>query len=607
MTKLELLSPAKNLETGIAAINAGADAVYIGAENFGARSAAGNSIQDIEKLINYAHIFHAKVYLTVNTILYENEIPKVLSLINTLYNCGLDAVIIQDMGILELDLPPIKIFASTQTNNQTSEKVKFLENVGISRVILARELSVNQIKAIKNETNVDLEAFIHGALCVSYSGQCYLSEHLVNRSANRGECSQACRSSYDLIDANGKIILKNKHLLSLKDLNLAEKIEDLAKAGITSFKIEGRLKNISFVKNVTAFYRQILDNLIEKNAEKYERASVGKSTYSFVPDVNKVFNRGFTQYFNNERNAEMGSFDTPKSIGEFLGLVKSISKDNFVIETDKKINNNDGLIFFKNAELKGIKVNTFSNEKVFADNLEDLFIGAKIFRNHDQEFTKITENEESAIRKINIKLYVSETLDGVLLNIIDEQYITSIQTLVFEKQIANKPEKAIQNIKEKLSKCGNTPFNVLDVEIDLEKPYFIQISVLNELRRNAFENHINIRKHKHNLERKTIEKNNVKYPKSEIDFMENIANSKSAEFYKRHGIEEIKQAFEIEKPKNSVPILTAKYCLKYELGYCHKNENLKKIDFIEPLFIENNKRKLRLEFDCKNCVMKIMS
>ena len=256
MTKLELLSPAKNIETGIAAINAGADAVYIGAENFGARSAAGNLIQDIEKLINYAHIFHAKVYLTVNTILYENEITKVLYLINTLYNCGLDAVIIQDMGILELELPPIKIFASTQTNNQTAEKVNFLENVGISRVILARELSVNQIKAIKNETNVDLEAFIHGALCVSYSGQCYLSEHLVNRSANRGECSQACRSSYDLIDANGKIILKNKHLLSLKDLNLAEKIEDLADAGITSFKIEGRLKNISYVKNVTAFYRR---------------------------------------------------------------------------------------------------------------------------------------------------------------------------------------------------------------------------------------------------------------------------------------------------------------------------------------------------------------
>ncbi|MDD2279742.1 MAG: U32 family peptidase, partial [Bacteroidales bacterium] len=384
--KVELLSPVKNLEVGIAAINHGADAVYIGFKQFGARAAAGNSLVDIERLVKYAHLFNAKVYVTLNTILYDNELDEVQALINTLYLIGVDAIIIQDMGILEMDLPPIALHASTQAHNKSIEKIKFLEQVGISRVVLARELSIADIEQISAKSNIELEVFIHGALCVSYSGQCYLSHAITGRSANRGECAQPCRSTYDLVDEHGNIIAKNKHLISLKDLNQSQNIPALLEAGVTSLKIEGRLKDIDYVKNITAHYRKIIDSVLATD-KNYKNASSGKVSLSFMPDPERTFNRGYSTYFANNRGKGLASLNTQKSIGKKLGKVTSSAEGWFEIDGNEVISNNDGLCYFSNDEnLIGVKVNNVVGKRIQLNGKEAISIGTTIFRNYDHRF-----------------------------------------------------------------------------------------------------------------------------------------------------------------------------------------------------------------------------
>ncbi|MCL1867613.1 MAG: U32 family peptidase, partial [Paludibacter sp.] len=383
MQKIELLSPAKNLECALAAINCGADAVYIGAVAFGARAAAGNSIADIEKLTNYAHKFCAKVYLTLNTILTDNELRDAEKLSWQVYDAGVDALIIQDMGLLMCDLPPLPLHASTQTDNRTLEKVQFLQQNGFSRVVLARELSLRQIADIKKNTNIELEVFVGGALCVSYSGQCYISAAACGRSANCGQCAQYCRLSYDLVDGKGNKILKNKYLLSLKDLDLSQNLPDLIKSGVSSLKIEGRLKSVDYVKNTTAFYRKKLDEIFEKDSN-FCAASSGKTRLFFSPDLEKTFRRSATTYFINGRQNSMIQANTPKSTGEYLGKITFVSNNYFQIKTEKKLNNGDGLCFFtQNDELQGFRINKTENNKIFPQQMPDLSVGTQIFRNQD--------------------------------------------------------------------------------------------------------------------------------------------------------------------------------------------------------------------------------
>ncbi|MDP3581481.1 MAG: peptidase U32 family protein, partial [Ignavibacteria bacterium] len=418
---LELLSPAKNLETGIAAIDCGADAVYIGAPSFGAREAAGNSLEDIEKLTRYSHKFWAKVFVTVNTIIFDDELEEVCRLITKLYNIGVDAVIFQDMAILEMELPPIPLYASTQTHNYELERIKLLDVLGIKRIILARELTLEEIKNIKREVGAELEFFIHGALCVSLSGQCYMSHELSGRSANRGECAQNCRLPYSLIDANNEVLVANKHLLSLRDLNLSSYLNDLVDAGITSFKIEGRLKDVSYVKNITAFYRQQLDDII-KNNPHYEKASSGFSVIPFEPDPERTFNRGFTSYFVNDRGDDVSSHDSPKSKGKYLGKVTSVTKDGFLIGTTDKIVNGDGICFYDDAGvLLGMSVNKVDGQKIFTKELLGIKTGTKIYRNFDFAFDKDLSKE--CQRKINAEIAFRELPNGFSISAIDENGI----------------------------------------------------------------------------------------------------------------------------------------------------------------------------------------
>ncbi|HQI88238.1 MAG TPA: peptidase U32 family protein, partial [Tenuifilum sp.] len=401
MTELELLAPAKDLETGIAAITHGADAVYIAAHKFGAREKAGNPIEDIAELCHFAHAYHARVYVTVNTIIFDSELKEVQELINQIYNAGADAIIIQDFAILAMDIPPIAIHASTQMHNTDPNHINFLEKNGVSRIVLPRELNLGEISNIRSKTKAELEFFIHGALCVSYSGQCYMSYSLSGRSANRGACAQPCRLAYDLVDEMGNVLVENKHLLSLKDINLSSHLADLIRAGITSFKIEGRLKDITYVKNITAHYSNLLNNFIGLN-QQYKRASSGKCTYTFTPDPERTFNRGFTTHFINSRKPNQASLNTPKSVGKRIGMVDRIYRNYFCINSAETIHNGDGLCFFNSQnQLVGFRVNKVDGDKVFPNQMPtDLTIETTIYRNEDFELEQ-TLNRKSAERKVD--------------------------------------------------------------------------------------------------------------------------------------------------------------------------------------------------------------
>ncbi len=606
---IELLCPAKNLQQGCEAINHGADALYIGAPAFGARIGATNSIQDIESLVKYAHLFHSKVFVTINTLLFDNEINDAVKLIHQLYDIGVDALIIQDMGLLECDLPPIELHASTQTHNADVKRVQFLQEAGFKRVILARETSLEQMKEIRDNTTVELETFIHGALCVCYSGQCYLSEYINQRSGNRGCCSQPCRSSYNLMNEHGEILERNKHLLSLKDFNASYHIQNMIDIGITSFKIEGRLKDSTYVKNVTAYYRQLIDNIISGRKD-LSAASEGHCTFYFTPNPEKTFNRGYTDYFL-EKRQPMSTYTTQKAIGEYIGKIKKVDTSSVSIISDKKISVGDGLCYLTSNGLQGFFVNQIIGNNIIPNQLPDIEPGTVIYRNNDSEFEK-TLHRKTAIRKIPIKIVFNETPNGISLSISDEYGNKAIATKDIEKIPAIKPEQARLQTETQLSKYGETIFEAKQYIDNTTTTYHIKTSTLNELRREACtllqELYLTTRLHEnHQLHQRLTEKISSPYLDKKLDYSYNIVNQKAQQFYQKRGAEEIEDGIDLSKDYEHKALMTTKYCIRYELKQClqHKNNKTVSKSFQDKLILENNHNYFLLCFDCSKCQMKI--
>lgn len=605
--KIEILAPAKNLYQGIAAINAGADAVYIGAPQYGARTNAANSLEDIAEMVKYAHLYKAQVFVVVNTILYDNELEDCKKLIHQLYHIGVDALIVQDMAILEMDLPPIVLHASTQANNRDPKHVKFLADAGIKRVVLARELNLDQIREIKEASGVELEFFVSGALCVSFSGNCYMSVANGERSANRGSCAQNCRLPYHLVDGTGKTLIENSHLLSIKDLDLTDQLPQLIEAGITSFKIEGRLKDVVYVKNNTSFLRKKLDAFLEANGEKYCKASSGKTFFHFEPQMDKSFNRGYTDYFVNKRLHKIGSWESPKSKGQYIGKVIETKANGYIIENFEELNNGDGLYFQnENGEADGAQINIIVNNIVVPNTFKPLKAGTEIYRNSDAAFTRLVEREDSTVRKISVKLIFTEVSDGFQLEAIDEDGHKSALLMKIEKQLAKNPDPDFANIKKNLSKTGHSPFLVEEMEVQFTQNWFLPISKINEIRRQTLEQLIEIRVNEYHREEYQMKPTNHPYPVSKLDFTYNVSNAMARNFYLRHGVSEIEKAFELQWEPGKSRVMTTKYCVKYELGKCPKFQRATMGEkVVEPLTLKHGTNEYKLKFNCKPCEMEI--
>lgn len=612
--EIELLAPTKNLECGIAAIDHGADAVYIGASNFGARVAAGNSVEDIEQLCQYAHQYNAKVYVTINTIIYDDEIIQVENLIRKLNDIGVDAILVQDMAILKICnniKSKITLHASTQTDNRNIDKIKWLKQAGFKRAVLARELSLKEINAIhKAVPDIELEVFIHGALCVSYSGACYASEYCFHRSANRGNCAQFCRLKFDLKDGSDNIIQKDKYMLSLKDMCRIHSLKDLLEAGATSLKIEGRLKNVSYVKNVVAAYSQELNRIIASYPDKYKRASNGKTTYSFKPDLSKTFNRGFTDYFLYGRKPGLASVNTPKAIGEFVGSVKEIWHNSFSVSGTKAFSNGDGLCFInENQQLEGFRVNKVVNNRLFPLKMpENLKPHMALYRNNDQLF----ENKMSATtakRKIGVKMFLSASQDYVELTIKDDAGHTATEKISYSSETAKKSQE--ENMKLQLGKLGNTLYEADEITISPEsETRFIPSSILAGLRRDTLEKFSHQFQFEHSGDNESLgyilpNKIDTNNSAEEINIA-NVANKLARQLYDEIGPKDAPDAFETTKPNrdSETQIMTCRYCIRYEMGYCTKQG--RKAPWQEPLYLVlKDNRKFRLKFDCLNCQMRI--
>lgn len=605
--KIEILAPAKDLIHAMAAINSGADAVYIGAPQFGARSNANNSIEDIAELVQYAHLFYAQVFVVINTILYDNELETCRQMIWKLYEIGVDALIIQDMAILEMELPPIVLHASTQANNRDADKIKFLKEAGIKRVVLARELNLHQIKEISDEADVELEFFVTGALCVSFSGNCYMSVANGERSANRGSCAQNCRLPYNLIDGNGDTLIKNSHLLSIKDFDVSDQIPNLIEAGICSFKIEGRLKDIVYVKNNVSYLRQKLDSFLAENSEKYIKASSGKCTYTFESSLDRTFNRGYTDYFVNERHQSIGSWESPKSKGQYIGKLIQTVGNSYEIENGHLLNNGDGLCFINdNNEADGIYVNRAENGFVYPNVLKEIKEGTFIYRNNDAAFIKIVEREDSAVRKISTTLLLSDNQNGFELKATDEDGNVSVVTLEHPKELTKNNESIAENFKVNLAKTGFTPYTADEIKIDLTANWFLPISKINEMRRTVFEQLSEIRLANYQREEQQIVKTSHLYPESHLDFTYNVANKLARQFYERHGVTEIEKAFELQWDPGKSRVMTTKYCIKYELEKCPKyHKDTLGVKVKEPLILKQGELEYKLKFNCKPCEMEI--
>lgn len=606
-TAIELLAPAKDLECGIAAINHGADAVYVGAPAFSARVSAANTLEDIELLCRHAHLYHAHVHVALNTILTDSELEQARKIIYKLYEAGADALIIQDMGLLQIDLPPIALHASTQTDNRTLEKVLFWEKMGLQRAILARELSLEQIRNIRKHTDIELEAFVHGALCVSYSGQCYMSQACTGRSANRGNCAQFCRLPYTLTDADGKVIRENSHLLSLKDMNRADSLEELLHAGITSLKIEGRLKGIDYVKNITAFYRQKLDAIFEKDA-KYGPASAGKVELTFTPSPEKTFNRGATEYFLHGRENVMVEPDTPKSIGEPIGKTLNINGNKIQIATAHTLHNGDGLSYVdENHELAGFRINTADGGMVTTlEPVRGLKEGDRVYRNLDIVFDKQLRGE-SAARRIPVAIHLTESDEGFLLRITDEEGVSAELAVSAAKEEARQTEAANENLRRNLAKLGGTPFVAREVTLDLTRAYFLAASAVNQWRREGVERLVEARlvSHRRPAGRLPQQCGEATMPlpvAGSADYRANIMNRQAEAFYQQHGASETAPAYEVT-PVANADLMTCKHCIRFTLGYCTRNG--KTLPYPDPLFLTNSNHRFQLEFDCKNCEMKV--
>lgn len=598
---IELLSPAKNLQCGIEAVNHGADAVYIGAPQFSARAAAGNSIQDIEQLVNYAHRYYARVYVAFNTILKENELELAAKMVGQLHELGADALIVQDMALTEID-SPIPLHASTQMDNRSAEKVRFLEDIGFSQVVLARELSLDQIREIARQTTVPLEVFVHGALCVSYSGQCYLSQALSGRSANRGECAQYCRLPYTLQDAAGRTLATNKHLLSLKDMNRSDFLEELLDAGVSSLKIEGRLKDLSYVKNVTAWYRKKLDEIFLRRSE-YAAASSGKCAFDFVPDVEKSFNRRFTDYFLKGRKKEITSFDTPKYIGEEIGRVKEVGKNYLLISGAKALSNGDGLSFFdERSAFRGFRVNRVEKNKIYPAEMPEIKPHTPLFRNYDHAFEKQMA-QKTAERKIGINMTLTEIPGGFALSAEDEDGVTTSVSVEWQKELAGKDQS--EQIRAQLSKLGNTLFEAKEIRILFQDMWFLPASLPARLRRMLVEELLQARQALCPQPQRPKAKDGISYPQTSLTYLGNVSNSLAKQAYKRYGVERVDDAFELS-PIAQVPLMFTKHCLKYSFGYCPRAGNMRRTPIKEPLYLLSPHGRLELEFNCKDCEMHVI-
>ena len=600
MTPLELLAPAKNLECGIAAVDHGADAVYIGAPRFGARAAAGNSLDDIRQLCDYAHPFGVKVYVTVNTILYDEELEATRQMLLELEAIGVDAILVQDMAVLELlrreETYKVRLHASTQTDNRTPEKVRWLRDLGFSRVVLARELSVEEIARIHAEVpDVELEVFVHGALCVSYSGLCYASQHCFGRSANRGECAQLCRMRFSLVDADGQEIEHERYLLSLKDMNQSDHLQELIEAGATSFKIEGRLKDAAYVKNVTAAYSQRLNAIIRQYPDRYCRASLGHCDYTFEPDLNRTFNRGYTTYFLHGRQPHIASFDTPKAIGVYVGTVKEIRGDSFNVAGIVSLANGDGLCFLNaDRQFEGLRANRVVGNRIYPFKMpQGLRPGMRLYRNNDQEFERML-SKASATRKIPISIVLRAVDDGYELSAGDVAvHVTA------SHQLAEKSPR--ENLVRQLSKLGDTIYACTAVDVPDDFNYFIPNSQLSDMRRRLMKllRSADTYAADYPIQSNLTPRSTLRTPRNyPYPYLYNISNRLSAEFYATE-----KTAYELQGGDG--PIMQCRHCIRYSLGYCVKRGG-KRPSWHEPLsLVLGDGRRFRLEFDCKNCQMNV--
>lgn len=610
--RIELLAPAKNLTCGIEAINHGADAVYIGAPKFGARSSAGNSLEDIRALVEYAHLYRARIYVTVNTILKEEELAETEAMIWELYRAGVDALIVQDMGITRLNLPPIPLHGSTQMDNRSPEKVRFLYEAGFRQIVLARELSLPEIRQIHEACpEAAIEVFVHGALCVSYSGQCYVSQACFGRSANRGECAQFCRLPFTLEDADGRQIVRNKHLLSLKDLNQSEVLEQLLDAGATSLKIEGRLKEVSYVKNVTAAYRRQLDAIFARRPE-YTRASSGTCHYTFTPQLSKSFSRGFTHYFLQGRTSDIASFDTPKSLGEEMGTMKEQRGHYLTVAGLKPFHNGDGVCYLdEQGRLQGFRINRVEGNKLYpAGEMPRIRPKTPLFRNFDQEFERLLDRKSSE-RKIRIMWQLRDLPWGFSLTATDED--DTQVTLSFEasKELARTPQTA--NLCNQLMKLGNTPYEVKvgkhgepdSVDICLSDNWFIPSSVLADWRRQVIDRLTAARRITYPQELAVWKPTRHPFPATTLTYLGNVMNSQAVGFYRDHGLQSIAPAYE-KKAVSGAVLMFCKHCLRYSMGWCPTHQKGRS-PYREPYYlVGTDGRRFRLEFDCRRCQMKVL-
>ncbi len=609
MSKIELLLPAKDLSTGKTAINHGADAVYIGASAFGARQAAGNSLPDLEALVHYAHLYGSKVHVTVNTLLYDNELEGARKLLWELYNIGVDAVLIQDLGLLKLDIPPIALHASTQCHNHSLERIQFLEKLGFTRAVLARETNLETIQQIHNQTNIELEAFVHGALCVCYSGQCYISRMMSGRSGNRGECAQICRTRFDLQDANGKTLIHNKHLLSLKDMCRIDYLEEMMNAGIVSFKVEGRLKNESYVKNVTAFYRQKLDDILNGHPEN-QRIGSGSTRFFFTPDLHKTFNREYTSYYIDgyrDPVGSMSSFDTPKAIGEPIGTLEQIN-GKYLFEatanSQQPIANGDGLCFINaDGELEGFLVNGVEGNRIIPQKPLSRFQKVKLYRNIDKNFEKILSGK-TAERKIAVDILFEQITGGVRLTLTDEDGCKVSVAERIEMAPAQQPEKMAETLRTALSKLGGTPFEARSINIPTCTA-FLRAGFINELKSKAVEQLIATR-----IAHFRPQDTPLHYSPTPLfqkaDYLRNITNEAHKAVHADFGATDIEYGLDKTEDYAGKAVMTCKYCLRYELGWCHRRIDGSKAPN-DPLFLVSGKRRFRLEFDCGKCEMKVLA
>ncbi|MGQ8878073.1 peptidase U32 family protein [Delftia sp. NA_296.1] len=629
--QLELLSPARDADIGIEAVNHGADAVYIGGPAFGARATAGNDIRDLQRLINHAHRFGSRIFITLNTILRDDELEAARKMAWQIYEAGADALIIQDMGLLELDLPPIQLHASTQTDIRTPEKARFLQDAGLSQIVVARELDLQQIAAVRAATDparTTIEFFVHGALCVAYSGQCYITHAHTGRSANRGDCNQACRLPYEVLDASGRIIAHEKHVLSMKDNNQSDNLRALIDAGVRSFKIEGRYKDMGYVKNITAHYRKLLDEIIEEREfsdTPLARSSSGSTTFSFTPDPDQNFNREFTDYFVNGRKEDIGAFDTPKTPGRAIGWVTKVGENFVEIETssrDTELHNGDGLCYYDlQKELVGLQINRAESVdakkslwRLFPKDpiagFKDLRKGLEVNRNRDMAWVR-TLDKKSSDRRIGLWAELKETPDGFALTLTDEDGFTATAAIAQEHQAATDAARAEATLREQLGRFGATIFSVHDIGLQLSRPWFVPASALNQLRRDAVAA-LEAARHAGfvRLPRALPVEPPVPFPEDTLTYLANVYNQKAHDFYIKHGVKVMDAAYESKEEEGEVSLMITKHCVRFSMSLCPKQAKgvigVKGTIKAEPLQLINGKEKLTLRFDCKPCEMHVV-